>query len=167
MITIVLLTSVHADKSPAIRVEEIHMFWVRFHTLTLLHNQPILASFLLPEGRKGNKYGRSGQQIWVGMRNKYGGRVEPLMCWMEFSIHASGTFQSAERSSIAMELLPRDLQRWYRFLSFLDVISWTYIVPSLTNDNLHQWKWANSIYRVLLSDVKFWMFTRSWGPEGP
>ena len=120
MITIVLLTSVHADKSPAIRVEEIHMVWVRFHTMTLLHNQPILASFLLPEGRKGNKYGRSGQQIWVGMRNKYGGRVEPLMCWMEFSIHASGTFQSAERSSIAMELLPRDLQRWYRFLSFLD-----------------------------------------------
>ena len=72
MITIVLLTSVHADKSPAIRVEEIHMVWVRFHTMTLLHNQPILASFLLPEGRKGNKYGKvwaanmswDAQQIW-------------------------------------------------------------------------------------------------------
>ena len=69
---------------------------------------------------KATNMGRSGQQIWVGMRNKYGRGGSSLMCWMEFSIHASGTFQSAERSSIAMELLPRDLQRWYRFLSFLD-----------------------------------------------
>ena len=70
--------------------------------------------------------GQERQQIWGGLGSKYElgcatnmARVEALMCWMEFSIQASGTFQSADRSSIAMELLPRDLQRWYRFLSFL------------------------------------------------
>ena len=61
MITIVLSTSVHADKSPA-KSEEIHMFWVRFHISTLVHNQPILVSFLLPAGKATNM-GRSGQQI--------------------------------------------------------------------------------------------------------
>ena len=57
-------------------VQEIHMFWVRFHILTF-------SLFWFPScyrPGKATNMGRSGQQIWVRMRNKYGqGRASDVL----------------------------------------------------------------------------------------
>ena len=113
MITIVLPTSVHTDKSPAAGAEVCKKSICLGLDFTFWPS--VFFGFLPATGQE-------RQQIWGGLGSKYElgcatnmARVEALMCWMKFSIHASSTFQSADGSSIAMELLPRDLQCWYRF----------------------------------------------------